>query len=252
MKNSFSINIIFLLLTIIGLALVSRLPVQLQPHNQGDAVNVSFWWYGMGAEVIEREVTSPIEGTLSALRGVRDISSQSYKNRGEVRLGFKKGTDMDAARFEVASLMRSIHSRLPKGVQLPQVSYSGGSGEEDPLLMVYTINGEGSSYSLQDYVTRNVVPHISSLDDISNATVTGATPMEWELAYDKNHLKLYGVSVNDLQNAIQKHLARNELGQSTIRRGASEETIHLSFSSSDSDTLQWEKVVVAKSGNRIV
>ncbi|HLW08169.1 MAG TPA: hypothetical protein VKY45_11470, partial [Marinilabiliaceae bacterium] len=67
MKNSFSINIIFLLLTIIGLALVSRLPVQLQPQSQGDAVHVSFYWHGMGAEVIEREVTSPIEGTLSAL-----------------------------------------------------------------------------------------------------------------------------------------------------------------------------------------
>ncbi len=252
MKNSFSINIIFLLLTIIGLALVSRLPVQLQPDKQGDAVNVSFWWHGMGAEVIEREVTSPIEGTLSALRGVKDISSRSYKDKGEVTLVFKKGTDMDAARFEVASLMRSIHSRLPEGVQLPQVSYSGGSGEDDPLLMVYTINGEGSSYSLQEYVSRYVVPRISYLNAISSAAVTGATPLEWELAYDKHLLKRYGVSVSDLQNAIQKHLARNELGQSTIRRGDSEETIHLTFSSSDSDILQWDKVVIAKSGNRIV
>jgi multidrug efflux pump subunit AcrB len=252
MKNSFSINIIFLLLTIIGLALVSRLPVQLQPHNQGDAVNVSFRWHGMGAEVIEREVTSPIEGTLSALRGVLNISSQSYKDRGQVSLEFKKGTDMDAARFEVASLMRSLHARLPDGVQLPQVSYRGGSGEEDPLLMVYTINGEGSSYSLQDYVSRNVVPRISHLDDISSANVTGATPLEWELTYDKNQLQLYGISVYDLQKAIREHLARKELGQSSIRRDASEETIHLTFSSSASDSLRWEEVVVAKSGNRIV
>lgn len=252
MKNSFSINIIFLLLTIIGLALVSRLPVQLQPQSQGDAVHVSFYWHGMGAEVIEREVTSPIEGTLSALRGVLNISSQSFKDRGQVTLAFKKGTDMDAARFEVSSLMRSLHSRLPDGVQLPQVSYRGGSGEDDPLLMVYTINGEGSSFSLQDYVSRNVVPRISHLDDISSANVTGATPLEWELKYDKNQLQLYGISAYDLQKAIREHLASKELGQSSIRRGDKEETIHLTFSSSASDSLRWEEVVVAKSGNRIV
>jgi multidrug efflux pump subunit AcrB len=252
LKNSFSINIIFLLLSIIGLALVSRLPVQLQPQSQGDAVHVSFYWHGMGAEVIEREVTSPIEGTLSALRGVQDVSSQSYKNRGEVTLVFKKGTDMDAARFEVSSLMRSIHSRLPEGVQLPQVSYSGEGGDDDPLLMVYTINGEGSSYSLQEYVSRYVVPRISNLEDISSANVTGATPLEWELRYDKDQLQLYGVSVYDLQKAIKEHLARNELGQSSIRRGNKEETIHLTFSSNASDTLQWDEVVVSKSGNRIV
>src|SRR5690554_8170643 len=87
----------------------------------------------MGAEVVEREVTSPIEGTISALRGVKNLSSQSYKDRGQVSVEFKKGTDMDAARFEVASLMRSLHPRLPQGVQLPQVSYRGGGDNDDAL-----------------------------------------------------------------------------------------------------------------------
>lgn len=71
MKNAFSINIVFLLLAIIGLALLPRLPVQLQPQSQGDVVYVNYSWHGMGAEVVEREVTSPIEGTISALRGVK-------------------------------------------------------------------------------------------------------------------------------------------------------------------------------------
>ena len=120
MKNSFSINITFLLLSIIGLTLLPRLPIQLEPQRTGDAVYISYYWHGMGAEVLEREVTSPIEGALSALRGVKSISSNSYKGYGQVTLEFKKGTDMDAARFEVASQMRSLHPRLPAGVQLPQ------------------------------------------------------------------------------------------------------------------------------------
>lgn len=252
MKNSFSINITFLLLSIIGLTLLPRLPIQLEPQRTGDAVYISYYWHGMGAEVLEREVTSPIEGALSALRGVKSISSNSYKGYGQVTLEFKKGTDMDAARFEVASQMRSLHPRLPAGVQLPQVSFRGGGGEDDPLLLVYTINGEGSSYSLQEYVVKNIVPHISNLADISRADVTGAQPLEWELMYDKEQLMLYGLSVNDLKRAINESMGRKELGQSQINRGGKTETIHLSFSPSDMDSLQWENIVVAKSGERII
>ncbi|GAO30657.1 efflux RND transporter permease subunit [Geofilum rubicundum] len=252
MKNAFSINILFLLFTIIGLALVSRLPVQLHPHVQGDVINVNFSWPGMGAEVLEREVTSPIEGSLSALRGIRSITSRSYKDRGEVTLTFKKGTDMDAARFEVASLMRSIHSRLPQGVQLPQVSYRGGGGDDDPLLMVYTINGEGSSYALQEYVSRYVVPRISHLKEISSVNVTGATPMEWELAYDKERLRLAGLSVRDLQNGVGNYLSRKELGMTSIQEGKEEETIHLTFTGMAADSLIWDDVVVGKSDKRIL
>ncbi len=252
MKNSFSINIIFLLLTIIGLALIRQLPVQLQPTLQGDSVHVSFWWYGMGAEVVEREVTSPIEGSLSSLRGIRYISSRSYKDRGEVSIYFKKGTDMDAARFEVSSIIRSLHPSLPEGVRLPQVSYQGNSDEDDPLLMVYTINGEGSSYSLQEYASRYIVPYISNLKDISSVNVTGAYPMEWELSYDKEKLEVLGITVYDLRNAINTYFSRSELGQSTILRKENEETIQLTFSGIDNNELQWENVVITKAGDKII
>lgn len=146
MKSSFSVNIGFLVLSIIGLALLPKLSVQLQPQSGGDQVFVRFSWYGMGAEVVEREVTSPIEGALSSLRGLQNISSSSYKGGGYISLEFKKGTDMDAARFEVSSILRSLHPRLPQGVPLPMVSYTSGSDEDDPLLLIYTINGEGTAY----------------------------------------------------------------------------------------------------------
>lgn len=253
MKNSFSINIVFLLFAVIGLALLPRLPIQLQPQRHGNTIDVTYSWYGMGAEVVEREVTSPIEGTLAALRGVVKVTSQSYKNGGRVSIEFKKGTDMDAVRFEVASLMRSLHPRLPQGVQLPQVRMNqGGSSYESLDLLIYTINGEGSSHSLQEYVAKNIVPHISQLEDISDAEIFGAQSLEWELNYDKNKLELYGLSVHDLQKAIQNHLKREELGQSTIQKGDKTETINLTFSQSSADSLQWEQIVVAKSGDRII
>jgi multidrug efflux pump subunit AcrB len=252
LKNSFSINIIFLLLAIIGLALLPRLPVQLQPHIRGNEVNVSYYWPGMGAEVLEKEVTSPIEGALSSMRNVENITSQSFKERGNVTVQFKKKTDMDAARFEVSSILRGLHSRLPQGVQLPQVNYSGGNNEDDPLLLVYTINGEGSSYTLQQYVSRYVAPRISNLKDISNVSVNGATPMEWEIVYDKKQLLLAEVSPAQVRDAINNYLSQGELGVTTIQRAGKSETIHVSLSGGVTEPLKWDKVVVKQSGSRIL
>ena len=252
MKNAFSINIIFLLLTIIGFTLVARLPVQLHPQRGGNAISVNFGWPGMGADVLEREVTSPIEGALSALRGLQSITSRSYQGRGEVTLTFERGTDMDVARFKVSSIVRGIHPRLPDGVHLPFVSLSGGGGADDPLLMVFTIAGEGSSYSLQQYVSRYVVPRVSNLENISSVSVTGASPIEWEIAYDADKLQLFGMSATDLRYAIIVHTSRSDLGVSSIQRGQNDETINVAFTGIPRDSLEWGSLVVGEIGSRVI
>jgi multidrug efflux pump subunit AcrB len=252
LKNSFSINIIFLLLSIIGLALIPRLPVQLHPTKTGDAVYVSYQWYGMGPEVIEKEVTSPIEGVLSAMRGLQGISSNSYNGRGDVSLTFKKGTDMDAARFEVSSLMRGLHSRLPQGVQLPQVSYRWAGSEDDPMLLVYTVNGEGTGHVLQQYVERYISPRISNMADISKVMVSGAAPMEWEITYDKELLNQAGFNVTQLQNAIRNHLNTRELGNGQQLSATGDKTIRLAYKSMPGDSLIWDDVILGKQGSRII
>lgn len=245
-------NIGFLVLSIIGLALLPKLSVQLQPQRGGDQVFVRFSWYGMGAEVVEREVTSPIEGALSSLRGLQNISSSSYKGGGYISLEFKKGTDMDAARFEVSSILRSLHPRLPQGVPLPMVSYTSGADEDDPLLLIYTINGEGTAYSLREFAMNNIAPQISNLNDVSRVEVSGAQPLEWELVYDKETLNIYGLHVADLQTAIRKAMERKELGLSHTTKDGKTESIHVAFSPATTDSVRWEDIVVASSAGRII
>src|SRR5690554_5034182 len=246
MKNAFSINIVFLLLGIIGLVLIPRLPVQLQPQVVGQTIYVSYSWPGMGAEVVEKECTSPIEGSLAAIRGVSRIQSDSYEGRGAVRVSFKKGVDMDAARFEAAGLMRSMHSRLPDGVSLPRVSYSGSGSDDDPRLLVYTVNGEGSPYELQAYVEKIIVPQISSLSDISSVYAYGAERPEWELVYDKHVLRGFGLTEQQLNSAIRGFLSRRELGRVVVERGGDERSSSLGLSGWGTEAFDWNEVVVGR------
>lgn len=252
MKNSFSINIIFILLTIIGLVLIPRLTVQLKPQQKGNTIHVGYSWPGMGAEVVEKEATSPIEGALSAMRGVSTITSESYEGRGSVRVTFKKGVDMDAARFEASSLMRSLHSRMPEGVELPRVSYGWGGYEDTPQLLVYSVNGEGSSNTIKQYVDRYIIPRISSLSEISSVYSYGASSTEWELAYNKNHLAKTGLNEQLLREAIGNQMARRELGIASIERGSQQQTINITLNGIPSDSIKWSDFIVGKFNNRVI
>jgi multidrug efflux pump subunit AcrB len=249
LKNSFSINIIFILLTIIGLVLIPRLSVQLHPQQKGNTIHVGYNWQGMGAEVLEKEVTSPVEGALSAMRGVSRITSESYEGRGSVRVTFKKGANMEAARFEASSLMRSLHGRLPEGVTLPRVSFGWGGYEDTPQLLVYAVNGEGSSYTIKQFADKYIVPRISNMPDISSVYTYGASVSEWELEYDKNLLQLYGLSENHLREAVRNQLARRELGIANIETGTDTNTINLTLSGVVND---WNDFVIGKFNNRII
>jgi len=247
--NSFSINIIFLVLSIIGLALLPKLSLQLRPNHQSQQVHVSYGWGDMSAEVVEKEVTSPLEGVLASVKGVKDVSSESRKGSGRISLLFKKETDMDAARFEVASLIRSTYKKLPEGVGLPTVSYKQGGNDSDPLLMVYNINGEGSNYQLQKYAEENIATQIGQISDVSKVVVSGAMPLQWEIGYDTYKMLAVGLTANDIRKSIGQYLQTRELGGIINEQG---QNSFLSFKGQSADTLIWSEIIVGKREGRLI
>jgi multidrug efflux pump subunit AcrB len=252
MKNSFSINIVFLVLAIVGAAMLPLLSVQLYPAKEGNALFVSYRWGEVSAEIIEKEVTSPMEGALSAISGLDEISSSSSKGYGQITLLFKKGTDMDAVRFEVGSIIRYLYNKLPVGVSRPQVSGNETQNDDDKLLISYTLNGEGSSLSLQQYAQEHLLPSIALINKVSRVEATGATPMEWEVAYKPQQLSTLGLSQDDLTHAVSNHLSKKELGGAPLVEQGDTSFLYLSFLGQPSDSLSWEAILLPSKSGRII
>ncbi len=249
MKNSFSINIIFLVLTIIGVALMPRLSMQLRPDYQGESIYVSFNWSNLSAEVVEKEVTSVLEGVLVSIKGVKEVSSTSSNGSGRISLEFKKGIDMDAARYEVSSLIRNVYQKLPAGVSQPEVSYKSDDDEDNSVLLVYNINGEGSNYQIQNYTKENIASVIGQISDVSNVEVSGAMPLQWEVTYNTNRMLAVNLTAQDLTKSIQSYLETKELGAAINTHG---ESIFLRFKGQPTDSIKWNEIIVANDSNRII
>ena len=170
---AFSVLLIMAALTVIGVAMLPMLNIQYTPTVAERKIDVSFNWPEASARLIEQHVTSRIEGAMSVVAGCESVSSRSSKGKGSVTVRFRKGTDMAAARFEVASAIRNLYSKLPEEVSYPAISVAT-SGSKESETLVYTIKADLPSERIEEYVSSHVSIPLSQLDGVVFARIRPA------------------------------------------------------------------------------
>ena len=251
--SSFTVITVFICLSIVGIWLVPLLSVQLKSSRTSPSLNVRFSWPDASAKVLEQEVTSKLEGVFNAVKGVQEISSTSKKGSGAINITFKKETDMDAVRFEVANLVRQSYPKLPVGVRYPQLSLSAASESRSPILS-YSINSNESPYFIKKYADNHILPKLSGIKGVSKVIIYGASPYEWVITYDADKLFRLRLSVNDVTRAVNTFLQKNGLGKGNLvspkDKSIQEVSMQLVFKSVD--VFDWEKISIKKTDSRIV
>ncbi len=82
--SAFSINTIFIVMMILGISLIPRLSLQLEPSSRSNKLNVSFSWANANPELLETEVTTKLEGAFARVRGLNEIHSSTETGTGEL------------------------------------------------------------------------------------------------------------------------------------------------------------------------
>lgn len=225
--SSFTLIVTFVCLSLVGLALVPLLPVKLSPSHDMPGLTVSFSMPGTSARVVETEVTSRLEGMLSRVSGIKNITSVSDNDGGYISIGLDKHTDMDATRFEVSTLIRQLWSQLPDGVSYPQISTRRSDDKASRPFMTYTLNAPATPVIIQKYGEERIKPMLSALNGVYKVDLSGATPMEWRIVYDIVQLEHIGISVQDILSAIAERYGREFLGICELERSGGSEWIRL-------------------------
>lgn len=208
---SFSIIVGFIVLMIIGLALLPRLSVHLHSNRYLPQLSVSYGWTNASPRLIEQEVTAPLEGMLNTIVGIQHITSSSNRGSGHITLRFDSRADMDHKRFEVASKIREAYPSFPLGVSYPSVSPYQKESEEKTLLS-YTLNAPARPGLIQEYAEDQIVPGLAHIEGLYRVHVYGATPMEWELTYDQEQLWTLGLDFGQVVSALQSYFRLEVIG----------------------------------------
>ncbi len=235
MKRSFSIIVIFIALAVLGCALIPLLPVKLMPSRTLPSLTVSFSMPNIASRVVEREVTSKLEGLLARIQGVKEINSTSNNGGGSITIGFDKHIDMEQARFEASTIIRQAWSQLPDGVSYPTISASRTIAQSARPVLSYTLVAPDASSRIMRYAEDNIQPVIGRLKGVNRVQFSGATPMEWRLTYDSDQLRSLGLTPYHIQEAVASQSQATFLGSGKTASGEWLSLICSSSSANDED-----------------
>lgn len=243
--SPFSVILVMVALSLVGIASIGRLKVQYKPVSGGRSISVSYRMPGASAEVVEAEATSRIEGVLSGLDGCSGVSSTSRRGSGIVTVTFDRRTDMAAARFAVASAVRNVYPGLPPSVTYPSISLDV-SGNRNSAVLTYLVKGSLPSRELGKFAERAVVPEISVMKGVDKVNAGGMTPFRWVVTFDADKAASLGIKADDISSALSGMYGEQVAGMTDTGDGRMAVRLR---SGGEPD---FGAVPVGKSGDRLV
>ena len=217
--SSFTVIVTFIALSLVGVALIPRLPVKLNPSRSLPGFTVSFQMPGTSARVVEVEVTSKLESMLARIRGVEKLSSTSGNGYGRITVELDKHADVDVVRFEASTIVRQLWGELPAGVSYPVIQMKMPDEQAGRPFLSFTLNAPAAPILIQQYAEEHIKPRLARLEGVYKVELSGATPMEWRLEYDSEQLRRLGITIEQIQQAVQHYCQKEFLGTQWMENG---------------------------------
>ena len=225
--SPFTLIVTFVCLALVGLALVPMLPVKLNPSRTLPGFTVRFSMPGTSSRVVEMEAPSKLESMLARIKGVKGMYSTSSNGYGSITVDLDKHADVDAVRFEASTIIRQTWSQLPSGVSYPYIDMKVPDANTARPFLSFTLNAPSTPILIQQYAEEHIKPRLAKLQGIYKIDLSGATPMEWRLEYDSEQLRTLGISISDIQRAIQLHYNKEFLGTHNMDTAGGKQWIRL-------------------------
>jgi len=251
--SSFTMNIIFVVLIIVGAAMIPLLSLQLNPTRYLPSVTISWSWYETPVRVVEQEVTTTLEGMLTTIAGVKKISSVTNNGSGRITVEFDRKVNLRARRFEVASLLREARKRLPAGVSYPVITMNMPSNQSGSMILSYQVNGNASTSFIHTIAEEIIKPAIAKVEGVYSVDIYGASPREWKVSYDRQKLSILGIDQQQVTSAINSYLSEMELGGAAEKSsGGPERRTYLTVTGSNNPGFKWEDIPVEIRNGRVI
>lgn len=169
LANRALVALFAVVITAFGLFAVPSLKQQLLPSLEFPAAFIVAPYPGAGPEIVESQVTEPIENALQGIPGLDQVTSTSREGSATVQVMYEFGTDLDDVVNKMQTALSRIDSQLPEGVD-PQVI--AGSTDDLPAV-VLAATGTGDERALAEKLRTAVVPELEGVEGVRTVEVTG-------------------------------------------------------------------------------
>ena len=197
-------TVLSLLLVLIGLVSFTRLQVREYPRIDEPVVTVSTTLAGASSEVIESQVTKPLEDSIAGIDGVDIITSISRQERSQISVRFKLEKSPDDAAADVRDRVSRVRGRLPEAAEEPVISKVEADASPTIWLAFTTTSTTISPLEITDIANRIIKPRLQTVPGVADVTVRGERIFAMRVWLDPDKLAAYQVTVQDVEDALRK------------------------------------------------
>ncbi len=235
-----------LVIMIFGVIGYTYLGVREYPNVDNPIISVSCSYPGANADVIENQITEPLEQNINGIPGIRSLSSVSQQGSSRITVEFELSVDMETAANDVRDKVSRAQRYLPRDCDPPTVSKADADAQ--PILMVTVQSDKRSLLELSEIADLTVKEQLQTISDVSSVEIWGEKRYSMRLWLDPVKMAGYGVTPVDIKNAVD---AENvELPSGSIEGNTMELTIRTLGLMHTAE--EFNNLIIREDGSRIV
>jgi multidrug efflux pump len=193
-------NLLILLFGFIGF---QYLGVREFPSIDPPIVTVSASYPGANAEIIESQITEPLEKSLNSVEGIRSVSSASNQGNCNITVEFNIGVNMEKAANDVRDKVAQASFLLPKDLDgLPTVRKADANSET--ILSLSLGSATKSLLELSDYAENVISPRLETIEGVSEIRIWGFKRYAMRIWMNPEQMASFGVTTQDVKLALEK------------------------------------------------
>jgi multidrug efflux pump len=191
-----------IVLCVIGAAAFFFLPVRELPDVDPPVVSVSTGYAGASAEVIENQITEPIEQQVAGIQGIERISSTSRDGRSNVTIEFALDRDIDVAASDVRDRVSRVQGRLPDQADPPEVAKA--DSDSQPIMILFLRSSSMDRLELTDYADRYLLDRLATVPGVAQVQIYGEQRYAMRIWLDPDAMAARGLTVTQVEQALTR------------------------------------------------
>ncbi len=221
-----------LLLILFGIIGYTFLGIREFPSIDPAQISVRTNYAGANADIIESQITEPLEKSINSIDGIRNISSSSNQGSSNITIEFNLGKNLEEAANDVRDKVSQALRSLPQDIDAPPV-VSKSDADSEPIITMTMQSSTKNVLELSDYAENVIAQRLQTISGVSSVQIWGQKKYAMRLWIDPVKLASYGLTVLDVRSALTTQNvelpsgkltgANTELAIKTIGNLASEE-----------------------------
>ncbi len=214
-------TVLTLIIVIFGVIGYTYLGVREYPSVDNPIISVSCSYPGANADVIENQITEPLEQNINGIPGIRSLSSVSSVGSSRVTVEFELSVDLETAANDVRDKVSRAQRYLPRDCDPPTVSKADADAQ--PILMLAVQSDKRSLLEISEIADLTIKEQLQTISDVSAVQIWGEKRYSMRIWLDPAKMAGYGITPVDVKSALDRENV--ELPSGSIEGNTTELTI---------------------------